>query len=93
MLQAVAGFALFFASGYAASKAFFPEAGPIERAAYSLFLALSVPAALLAFLNVFLGVPFTAFNVFAVLAVFCVACFAKFFSSRRTTNSTSSKPS
>lgn len=93
MLQAAAGFALFFLSGYAASLAFFEKAGAVERAAYSLFFALTVPAALLAFLNVFLGVSFTTFNVFAVFAVFCVACFAKFFSSRRTRTSTFSKRS
>jgi len=67
---------LFFLTGYAASIAFFKEADAAQRIAYSLFLALAVPAAVLAFLNIFLGVPFTTFNVYVVFGLLAVACFA-----------------
>ena len=76
MLQAVIGFALFLATGYCVSLALFKKADRVERAAYSLFLALTVPVAILAFLNVFLGVPFTTLTVYVVLGLLAVACFA-----------------
>ncbi|MFA4946183.1 MAG: hypothetical protein WC607_01425 [Candidatus Micrarchaeia archaeon] len=76
MLQALLGAAFFLFAGYVASLAFFRDADGVERVAYSLFLAFTVPAFVLVALNLFAGVKLDAFVVYAVLFVFSVACLA-----------------
>lgn len=76
MLQAIVGAALFLFAGYAASIALFRKADLIERAAFSLALALTVPALLLAALNLLLSIELNATIVYWVLLAFSASCLA-----------------
>ncbi len=74
MLQAIVGVALFLFAGYAASIALFRKADLIERAAFSLALALTVPALLLVALNLLLSIELNATIVYWVLLAFSAGC-------------------
>lgn len=76
MLQAIVGAALFLLAGYSASIAFFRKADLAERTAFSLALALTVPALLLAALNLLLSIELDATLVYWVLLAFSAACLA-----------------
>ncbi len=68
VIQAIVGFALFFATGFFVARAFFfdREWNVLEKTAVSLAVALTVPALVLVLSNLLLRVPFNAYTVYAV---------------------------
>ncbi|VVB67011.1 Uncharacterised protein [Candidatus Norongarragalina meridionalis] len=75
MLQFAIGGALFLAAGYAISLAFFREADVVERVVFSLACAMTVPALLLAFMNLILGIKLDTLVVYVVLIAVTAAAF------------------
>ncbi|MFH0835495.1 MAG: hypothetical protein V1881_04070 [Candidatus Micrarchaeota archaeon] len=75
MIEFVIGGVLFLAAGYAISLAFFREADVVERITFSLACAMTVPALLLAFLNLILGIKLDTIVVYAVLIAVTAASF------------------
>ena len=75
MLEFIVGGALFLAAGYAISLAFFREADVVERVTFSLACAMTVPAIILAFLNLILGIKLDTIVVYAVLIAVTAGAF------------------
>ncbi|PIO06623.1 hypothetical protein COT29_00160 [Candidatus Micrarchaeota archaeon CG08_land_8_20_14_0_20_59_11] len=75
VLQFVIGGALFLATGWAISLAFFREADVVERVVFSLACAMTVPAIILAFLNLILKIKLDAIVVYVVLIAVTAASF------------------
>ncbi|NYZ77795.1 hypothetical protein H0N96_00125 [Candidatus Micrarchaeota archaeon] len=78
VIQAAAGFAMFFATGFVLARAFFfdREWNVFEKAAVSLAVALTVPAFVLVVLNLLLRVPFNVYTVYAVFFLLIAASLA-----------------
>ncbi len=68
VIQAIVGFALFFATGFFVARAFFfdREWNVFEKSAVSLAVALTVPAFVLVLSNLLLRIPFDAYLVYVV---------------------------
>jgi len=78
VIQVVAGFVLFFATGFFLARAFFfnREWNAFEKTAVSLAVSLTVPALVLVFLNLVLRVPFNVYTVYAVFLLLIAASLA-----------------
>ena len=75
MIEFVIGGVLFLAARYAISLAFFRDADVVERVTFSLACALTVPAIILAFLNLILKIKLDTIVVYAVLLAVTAASF------------------